>query len=365
MLLYIYRNLIIKMDTTRRRLLAATAGIGGAGALAGCTDGDASADGDPSGSFGESGPTAQASFFVFGDITEQVVGDAATAELLVPVGQHGHGWEPGPSVREAIYDAELFVHSMEGFQPWVDTILRDLDADGAGVATVDASHGVDLLEAGGGDGHDGEHDTHDGEHDTHDDHHDTHDDHHDTHDGEHDHRNADPHFWMDPLRVKEAATTVSEALADVDSERAETYADNTERFQGELDALHEQFESLVSEAEKETILVAGHDSLRYFGDRYGIRVESLTGVSPDDTPTTRDIQAARSVIDEHDLRYVCADPLESRRAAEQLVAETDVEAVLDLTAMPGLTEAWAADDWGYVDVMENVNLPTLERALDA
>lgn len=344
------------MDTTRRRLLAATAGIGGAGALAGCIDGDASTDGDPSGSSEESGPTAQASFFVFGDIAEQVVGDAATAELLVPVGQHGHGWEPGPNVREAIYDAELFVHGMEGFQPWVDTILRDLDADGAGVATVDASHGVDLLEAGGGDGHD--------DHDEHDDGAEGHADE-ESHDDEHGHGNADPHFWMDPLRVREAAATVSEALADVDSERAETYADNTERFQGELDALHEQFESLVSEAEKETILVAGHDSLRYFGDRYGVRVESLTGISPDDTPTTRDIQAAQSIIDEHDLRYVCADPLESRQAAEQLVAETDVEAVLDLTAMPGLTEAWAADDWGYVDVMENVNLPTLERALDA
>lgn len=337
------------MDTTRRRLLAATAGIGGAGALAGCTDGDASADGDPSGSSGESGPTAQASFFVFGDIAEQVVGDAATAELLVPVGQHGHGWEPGPSVREAIYDAGLFVHGMEGFQPWVDTILRDLDADGAGVATVDASRGVDLLEAGGDEHDDGSEGHADEE----------------SHDDEHGHGNADPHFWMDPLRVREAAATVSEALADVDSERAETYADNAERFQGELDALHEQFESLVSEAEKGTILVAGHDSLRYFGDRYGIRVESLTGVSPDDTPTTRDIQAAQSIVDEHDLRYVCADPLESRQAAEQLVAETDVEAVLDLTAMPGLTEAWAADDWGYVDVMENVNLPTLERALDA
>ena len=344
------------MDTTRRRLLAATAGIGGAGALAGCIDGDASTDGDPSGSSEESGPTAQASFFVFGDIAEQVVGDAATAELLVPVGQHGHGWEPGPNVREAIYDAELFVHGMEGFQPWVDTILRDLDADGAGVATVDASHGVDLLEAGGGDGHD--------DHDEHDDGAEGHADE-ESHDDEHGHGNADPHFWMDPLRVREAAATVSEALADVDSERAETYADNAERFQGELDALHEQFESLVSEAEKGTILVAGHDSLRYFGDRYGIRVESLTGVSPDDTPTTRDIQAAQSIVDEHDLRYVCADPLESRQAAEQLVAETDVEAVLDLTAMPGLTEAWAADDWGYVDVMENVNLPTLERALDA
>lgn len=332
------------MDTTRRRLLATAVGVGGLGVLAGCTDSDASAEGGAT--------TAQASFFVFGDTAEQVVGDAATAELLVPVGQHGHGWAPGPNVREAIYDAELFVHGMEGFQPWVDTILRDLDADGADVATVDASSGVDLLEAGGGDEHDNGSEGHtdggsrDGEHG-------------------HDHGDADPHFWMDPLRVKEATATVSGALADVDPEHAETYADNAESFRAELDALHERIGSIVADASKETILVAGHDSFRYFGDRYGVRVESLTGVSPDDTPTTRDIQTARSIIDEHDLQYVCADPLESRQAAEQLVAETGVEAVLDLTAMPGLTEAWAADDWGYVDVMENVNLPTLERALEA
>ena len=350
-LLYLYLFLITKMDTTRRRLLAATAGVGSAGLLGGCIDGDASADGDASGSTATGGPTAQASFFVFGDIAEQVVGDAAAAELLVPVGQHGHGWEPGPNVRGAIRDAELLIHGMEGFQPWVDTIARDLEADDADVTTVDASSGIDLLEAGGGDSHDDE------EHDD-----EEHDD--EEHD-DHGHGTMDPHFWMDPLRVKEAATTVSEALADVDPDGAETYADNAERFQSELDALHDRFESLVADASTGTILVAGHDSLRYFGDRYGVRVESLTGVSPDDTPTTRDIETAQSIVDEHGIRYVCADPLESRRAAEQLVAETDAEAVLDLTAMPGLTEAWAAEDWGYVDVMENVNLPTLERALDA
>lgn len=327
------------MDTTRRRLLAATAGMGGFGLLAGCTDGDASADDGPTGSAEQGAPTAQASFFIFGDIAEQVVGDAATAELLVPIGQHGHGWKPGPSVREAIYDADLFVRGMEGFQPWVDTIARDLDADGADVTTIDASGGVDLLEASGSDEHDGE-------------------DH-----NEHDPEDMDPHFWMDPLRVKDATATIREGLIDIDSERAGTYADNAEQFQAELDALHERFESLVAGADKGTILVAGHDSLRYFGDRYGIRVESLLGVSPDDALTTRDRQRARSIIDEHDLQYICADPLASRQAAEQLVAGTDAEAVLDLTAMPGLTEEWAAKGWGYIDVMENVNLPTLERAL--
>jgi len=33
--------------------------------------------------------------------------------------------------------------------------------------------------------------------------------------------------------------------------------------------------------------------------------------------------------------------------------------------MPGLTDEWDEKSWGYVDVMENVNIPTLERALGA
>ncbi|WP_181691117.1 metal ABC transporter substrate-binding protein [Natronomonas sp. LN261] len=346
------------VDTTRRQLLTATAGVGGIGLFAGCIGSDAGTDSAPATGSADRGTTAQASFFVFGDITQQIAGDAATAELLVPVGQHGHGWEPGPNVRQAIYEADLFVHGMESFQPWVDTIVRDLSADGAGVTTLDIGRGVDLLEAGGDDEHTDDEHT-DDEH-TDDEH--TDDEH---TDDEHDRGSVDPHFWMDPLRVKEAAETVREGLIDADPDSADTYADNTARFRTELDALHGRAESIVADAGTETILVAGHNSLRYFGDRYGINVESLTGVSPDDIPTPRDIERAQSIIDDHDLQYVCADPLESQRAADQLVAETDVEDVLDLTAMPGLTEAWESKGWGYVDVMENVNLPTLERALNA
>ncbi|SFR91131.1 zinc transport system substrate-binding protein [Halomicrobium zhouii] len=377
------------MDFTRRRLLTATAGAAGAGLLAGCLDG--AADGaDPGSESG--GPVAQSTFFVFGDITAQVAGDAADAELLVPVGQHGHGWEPGPSVREDVHDADLLVHGMTGFQPWVDGIIGDLEADGSDVATVDVSSGVDLLAPGAG--HDEEH--HDEAHDDHEETHDeadheehsesdahddeethseqTHDDHegddHDAsheedHEGDdHDHGNADPHFWMDPLRVRDAVETVRAALVDVDSENADAYDTNADEFTARLADLHERIESTVAEASTDTVLVAGHDSFQYFADRYDVEVAALTNVSPDDRPSTRDVERAQSIIDEHDLRYVCADPLESQEAAEQLVAETDAEAVLPLTAMPGLTDEWEREDWGYVDVVENVNLPTLERALD-
>jgi len=158
---------------------------------------------------------------------------------------------------------------------------------------------------------------------------------------------------------------VRQGFVDVDPDRADAYGGNAEAFRNDLEELHGQIEGIVDGAAKDIILVAGHDSFRYFGDRYGVEVEALTDVSPDDRPSLQDIERARAVVDAHDLQYVCADPLESQQAAEQLVEETSVRGVLPLTAMPGLTEEWESEGWGYIEVMENVNLPTLERALDA
>lgn len=343
------------MELTRRRLVT-SAGAACAGLLAGCVGDGGNMGSDSDAASGT--PTAQSSFYVFGDVTTKVAGDVATTGLLVPVGQHGHGWEPGPRVREAIGDADLLVHGMTGFQPWLDTIKRDLEADGSGVVTVDVSVEVDLLKPGAG------HNDHEGEHDGEDDHEaEEHEKGDHTEEDEHGHVVMDPHFWMDPLRLQTAVTTVTEALVALDSENAAAYEENTRAFSDQLDGLHERIESTVADATVGTILVAGHDSVQYLGDRYGIEVEALTNVSPDDQPTPRDIERAQEVIEHHGLRYICVDPLESQQAAEQLVAETEAEAVLPLTAMPGFTEKWEADGWGYVDVMENVNVPTLERAL--
>ena len=334
------------MTHTRRDLLASAAGAVAFGSLAGCLGGGNDSDGDG----GSAGVTAQSTFFVFGDVAAQVAGDTATAELLVPLGQHGHGWEPGPRVRQDIRDADVLFHGMDGFQPWVGDIAGDLAADGADVTTVDVSADVDLLAAGAS------HDHGDGkkEEQTHEEGGDDHDD-----------GAVDPHFWMDPTRVRTAVGTVREALADVDTDDADAYADNAEAFGERLAALDERIASTVEAGSKDVILVAGHDAFQYLGDRYGVRVESLTGVSPDDRPTPADIQRAQEIIDAHDLSYICADPLESQQAADQLVAETDAEDSLPLTSIPGLKDEWDEDGWGYVDVMENVNLPTLERALGA
>lgn len=101
------------------------------------------------------------------------------------------------------------------------------------------------------------------------------------------------------------------------------------------------------------------------GQRYSFEVETLTGLSPDDEPTLKDRERAQEIIAEHDHQYVCADPLESQTAANQLVKETDATEILPLTPIPGQTQEWADEDWGYVEIMENVNFETLATAFHA
>lgn len=481
---------------TRRRLVATGIGFTAISALAGCTSNDADS-GDSTGD----GPGAQSSFFVFGDFATHVAGDAATAETLVPVGQHGHGWEPGPDIQGTILESDLFVYGTDGFQPWVGDLITSLRDDEADVKMVSVGEGVDLIEGGhdhGGeddlDDHDEHDDDHEGEHegeseipwehaglyhleagsysytfgegpdpemslavlatDDGGDHgiehvketakelytsdHGTHTvvedgetltpsqeslyilefadsgetnftldidteghyvlfsqhvpaefdaaltdsggaaiepetsetagghDHGDEHEDEdeHGHGAMDPHFWLDPQRAAQAVGTLESAFAEMDGENAEVYADNAAAYRNQLEELDGEIQSIVDDAPKNTLFVAGHDAFQYLEDRYDLRVESLTGLSPDDQPTPRDIERAQDIIDEHGLTHVCADPLESQTAAEQLVEETDATGMLPLTAIPGQTSEWADNDWGYIKIMENINLDTLETALN-
>lgn len=324
----------------RREFIVATGGTLTA-ALAGCLGSGAAPRPAP-----HSEMLAAASFFVFGDIAAHIAGDVATAETLVPLGQHGHGWEPGPDIQGRILESDVFVHGMRDFQPWADDVLTSLDADGADVATVDATADVDL------------HELDDSGHE--DDHEETHSD-----DGDHDFGAVDPHFWMDPRRVATATATVRDTFQSVDDTNADAYAENTASYRTALVDLDTAFEQGLESRDRNVILVAGHDAFGYLAERYGLDVVALTGLSPDEEPSARDIERAQKAVEEHEIRHVLADPLESDRAARQLVTETDAEDVLPLTSIPGLTQEWDENAWGYIDIMRDINLPSLRTALDA
>ncbi|MUV57157.1 metal ABC transporter solute-binding protein, Zn/Mn family [Halogeometricum sp. CBA1124] len=331
------------MRQTRRNVLLGTAAVA-MGSVTGCL-GTSDAGSVPE----DDGGTIQASFFVVSDFADHVAADADVRNL-VPFGQHGHGWEPGPDVQRDVFDADAFVYVGDGFQPWADKIVQNVRNDGADVNIIEAWHGVDLLDASG------DHDAHGAdEHDHEESPTETHDD--------HDHGAKDPHFWLDPSRAKQSVRTIANGLAERDPANESTYAENADAYAERLDSLDDTYAERLSGRTRDTVLVAGHNSFRYLAHRYDFHVEALTGLAPDAEPTPKDVRRAQSVVDEHDVEYVLAPVFESDRAATQLVRETDAKEALPLTPVPTLTEEWNEKGWGYLDVMEQVNLRSLERAL--
>jgi zinc transport system substrate-binding protein len=342
------------MDHTRRRLLGSAAAVA-VGAAAGClgTSGDPDAESAAESDQG----TVQASFFVLYDFASHV-GDGMDVHNLVPFGQHGHGWEPGPNIQRDVLDSDAFVYVGEGFQPWADKIVRNIRDDGSDVTVIEAWHGIELLPTS--DDHDStEHSGEDGHDDS-----DEHDE--STSDGDesgHDHGAKDPHFWLDPDRAKQSVETTAAGFAEIDPENESTYTENANAFAERLTALDETYEERLSGRTKDTVLLAGHNSIRYLSHRYGFHVEALTGIAPDAEPSLKDTRRAQKLVEEHDIEYILAPVFESDRAAKRLVEETDAKEYLPLTPVPSLTDEWHEKGWGYIDVMEKVNLPSLEKAL--
>jgi zinc transport system substrate-binding protein len=354
-----------KPTTSRRAVLA---GLSGAVAtLAGCTS-TVESIGAPDGN------SVAGSFPVVTEFARQVAGDAASVSGLVPLGQHGHGWQPAATVGRDVRAADAFVYVGEGFQPWADRLVNTLREEGSPVAAIAAREGVDLLpppEHGAHDDH-GEGDSHDDEHgNDEDDHETTHDGEHDSepeHEGdddEHDHGPVDPHYWLDPTRAAVSVGTVAEGLATFDPENRATYERNAESFRAELADLDRTIERRLADRSRNAVLVAGHDAFQYLGRRYGVEIHALSGISPDANPSPADVRRAQELVEREGITHVLAPAFESDRAARQLVADTDAEAVLPVTSFAGLRREWVDAGWGYREVMERVNLDSLATALGA
>ncbi|QLK25207.1 zinc ABC transporter substrate-binding protein [Natrinema zhouii] len=347
------------MNVTRRALLKGGASAVAAGTVAGCLD-----DIDASSADLETG---YAAFFTLWDWAEQVSGDVIEFENPVGTGQPGHGWSPGGDLTRDIADAGAFVYFDTPEFSWAQNIAATLETDYDAVTVIDGLEGLDdqLLgwdrEAGGAGGHDGA--SHDDGHE--------HDDGH-NHDGhDHDRSSIDPHVWLDPVLAQDIVDTIASGLADADPDNAETYEENAAAYADELAALDQRFEALVDAADRQTAVFAGHDSFTYLQERYGFELHTPTGVSPQEEPSQDAISATIDLVEEEGIETILYSPFEDRDGEYPPLVNTIIrDSSHEIDAMPithlsGTLVTWQDEGWGYLEQMEEINVPAFREALDA
>jgi zinc transport system substrate-binding protein len=330
---------------SRRRAITTGAGLLATG-LAGCASSGGSNDTQPTDGSGNEGgngdgpAVAVASFFSFYDFARNIVdGTPIQVSNLVPTGLHGHGWEPNASVTKDIIEADAFLHVGPGFQPWADRAIQTLKDDNVDTQLINVREGIELVDLAA---------TLDPEEE-----------------GVGEQQGKDPHFWLDPQRAMISVDNITEGLAELVPEQESALRDNAETYKSDvLEQIDQDFQAMFDAADRDAVQLAAHNAFQYWGVRYGAQMEPLvTNLAASGDVKPSDIAEAKEFIEENDIKYIANGVFESRRPAEQLLAETQVEGYFPVTPYAGVREDWVENNWGYEEVAYNINGPTLKVVL--
>jgi zinc transport system substrate-binding protein len=323
---------MIPMNTWTTRAVTAATASAAALALAGCggSEGAAADGGDEL--------TVVAGFYPLEWAAQRVAGDRADVSSLTPPGTEAHDLELAPQDVAAVAEADLLVY-LEGFQPALDEAAQNEAADTA----WDAGRAADLTLTAEEHAHEGETAEEHAEH---------------AEDGEEGEEGeaTDPHFWLDPVRLASVGDALAGRLAEADPDGAATYEQNAAALRTDLEALDAEMQAGLAGCAVDT-LVTGHDAFGYLGDRYGLEVVGISGLSPSAEPSPAAQAEISELVRERGVTTVYTETLVDPAVAETVATEAGVRtAVLD--PIEGLTDESAGSD--YLEVMR-ANLATLQE----
>ncbi|MFH1701193.1 MAG: zinc ABC transporter substrate-binding protein [Candidatus Zixiibacteriota bacterium] len=145
-------------------------------------------------------------------------------------------------------------------------------------------------------------------------------------------RAHDPHIWFDVQLWSYAVEAVYQTLAKLDSAHIDIYKKNFERYQAELEQLHEYvLHESAKIPENIRVLITAHDAFNYFGRAYGFEVRGLQGISTASEAGTADVQNLASFIVERKIPAIFIEssvPQRNIEAVQAAVAARDFEVVI-------------------------------------
>lgn len=265
---------------------------------------------------------------ILGDVTSQVVGDAARVTTLMRPDADPHSFEISARQAGELREADLVVSNGLGLE---EGLVQHLDrAAEAGATSFVAGDHVDVLdyseEAAGG--------------------------------------APDPHFWTDPARMADVVDALEEALVRVDGIDAETVREHAADYRAELASLEESMaESFASIPDGQRSLVTNHHVFGYLAQRFDFEVVGavIPGGTTLASPSAADLDDLASAIEDAGVRTIFADSSQPGQLVQVLADEVGI----DVEVVQLHTESLTDRDGGaptYLD-MQRANTERITHGL--
>lgn len=253
-----------------------------------------------------------ASIYPLGFFAEQVAGDVANVTIITPPGAEPHEYDITARDIARMQSADLIIIN-GSLEPWADDIQSILQDSSASVFV--ASDGLAA---------------------------------------------SDPHVWLDPVLAKQEMLRITNAIKKADPERASEHMERAQRFSERFDELDELYQSGLASCQSRNI-VTSHAAFHYLASRYTLNQVPISGLSPEEEPSTQTLIETTKFIQENNVKYIFFESLVSPKLAETIANETGA-GVLELNPLEGLTADDIQQEKNYFTVMQS-NLHNLQTAL--
>lgn len=238
---------------------------------------------------------------VLGAVIQDLVEDGATVTVLMGNGVDPHDWSPSAQDIETVYGADLVIANGLDLEEGLHDVLDEAAANG--VPVFEATDHITLRELDEGASAEDDHA-----------------------DEEHGHGTQDPHFWVDPVSMRQ----VVEALAPVIGELGLDVTDREADLGGRLDALDAEvrtvLEPIMADARD---LVTGHESMGYFADRYGFTLVGavIPGLSSQGEVSAQELAAISEQIRDQGVTVIFTEIGTPQSVVDAIAGETGAQVV--------------------------------------
>lgn len=282
------------------------------------------------------------------DFAKKIGGEHTEVKNLVPVGADAHSFEPTPKTMVDVSNADLYIYNGAGIEGFADAVVAVLKT--GTVKIIKATEGIDLI----GFDHDDEDDEDSGRENDEQGHEDDEEGHDDQY-GE-----GDPHVWLDPIRSIELAENIKNALVELMPEAAADFESNFAVLKQQLEGLDEKFKAMVDEVSRDTIIVS-HAGYGYWTDRYNIKQVGISGISPTNEPSIRQLTEIIEYAEAQNINYVMFEQNIPTNIAETVRSQVGAED-LRLHNLEVLVQDDIENNEDYFSLMEK-NIEQIRIAL--
>lgn len=231
------------------------------------------------------------------DITANVAGDRVEVQSLIPSGVDPHSFELTPQDVAKLEKADVLVLNGGGLEQFLEPVLSQKTAT---QLVIVASKGLTSRPVNSSDALA---------------------------------ENGDPHYWLNPVNVKQYVENIRVGLTFIDPNGAVAYAENARKYNQKLDELDSWIAQEVRQVPPERrLLVTNHESFGYYADQYGFTVVGaiLSSVSSGSSPSAREMSALIEQIKQAGAPAIFLEMDANPELADQIAAESNAKVITNL-----------------------------------